>query len=724
MRPRNALLANSRETERGAKEFLIRLAVRAARFALLSTTLILALGPAGYAQENVAVYVYPTASGITIPPDFLGLSVETLLLTGGVFPSGSSVYQQLLSQIAPGMLRIGGDSGDHIAWVGGIRNQGTPISAITGSDVGSVMALARAVGWKVLFELDLATSVASAAAAEAQYLSQNGAGLFGFEIGNEPDYYAANGDRSPSYTLTDYLAQWSAYANTVESAATGALLTGPAAAGNINTWTTQFAAQEGSRIGLLTQHWYPLGPANLVSNPAQVATIPNLLSSETHAEAATLGSGMQSIAHAAGVPWRMSETNSSFNGGQAGVSNVFASALWAVDYMFNLASHSAAGVNFHGGGNSPDAPITFGSGSLAVQPLYYALLFFRVAGQGTLIPTSVNTSGVNLNAYAALDTDGTLRVVVINEDAVQNASVQIVAGPGYAAALAMRLSAPSLQATSGISLGGAGVAGDGTWSPTQLDVVSGSAGTFTVSVPAASAVLVVFGTSSLTTTNAASGQQLVAPNSIASAYGQNLGFTTSTSPTLTPPRSLAGVSAVVSDSLGVDRPAPLFYVSPSQVNLLIPSGVAPGTAHVTIGGTSGSVQVAPVALGLFAQGGTKIAAATATRYPNGGGTPTAVPVFDCGSGTCGAVPIALNDQSTVYLSLFGTGFDTASASATTCTVDGVSVPILYIGPQNQFAGLDQVNIAVPLSLRNKGQVNVQLRIGTEVSNSVQIELGR
>lgn len=684
--------------------------------------LVLAVGRASYAQANVAIYVYPEATGVVIPSNFLGLSLETLLLTSGLFPTTNPVYQQLLSQIAPGLLRIGGDSGDHTTWIGGTRSSGTPTSALTASDVDAVMTLARSVGWKVLFELNMASSDASTDAAEASYISQDGAGLFGFEIGNEPDDYATNGDRAFNYTLADYLAEWNSYADAVVNADPGALLTGPAAAGHIGTWTSAFAARDGSRIGLLTQHWYPLGPADAVPNSSQAATIPNLLSSQTHAAAATIGAELQTIADSAGLPWRMSETNSSFDGGQPGVSNVFASALWAADYMFNLASHSAAGVNFHGGASSAYAPITFGSGGVTVEPLYYAMLFFRAAARGTLIPVSVNTSGINLNTYAVLD-NGTLRVAILNEDAAQDATVQIFTGAGYTAALAMRLTAPSLASTSGVLLGGSGVAADGTWSPVQLDAINGSAGAFTVPVPSGSAVLIGFGSSSLTSGNAASGQPIVAPNSIASAYGQNLGFASRSSSSSIPPVSLAGVNAEVTDASGVNWSAPLFSVSPSQVNLLIPSGVASGAAHVAIGATSASLQIAPVAPGLFGMAGTTIAAAVATRYPNSGGTPSAVPVFNCGSGSCLTVPIAIDNKSTVYLSLFGTGFDAAQLSTATCTVGGVSVPIQYIGPQNQFTGLDQVNIALPLNLQNKGQVNVVIVTGGEVSNSVQIALG-
>ena len=54
---------------------------------------------------------------------------------------------------------------------------------------------------------------------------------------------------------------------------------------------------------------------------------------------------------AAGLPFRMSEGNSCWNGGQPGVSDTLASALWSADVMLQFAAAGCAGVNMHGGGN-------------------------------------------------------------------------------------------------------------------------------------------------------------------------------------------------------------------------------------------------------------------------------------------------------------------------------------------------------------------------------------
>ncbi len=695
----------------------------AGRFALVVVWL-LAWGAS--AQTSVSIAVNTASPGVTIPSDFIGLSFETSSIASATrFPSGSAVFQQMLSQLGTGWMRFGGNSVDRTTWVGGTRSSSTPANSLTGSDVDAVMGLARTVGWRVLFGLNLASSTAALDAQEAVYVSQTGQGaLFGFEIGNEPDLYSGNGDKPTSYTLSQYLSDWNSFANAIEAADPGPVLTGPADAGNIGTWTIEFAATYSSRIALLTQHFYPLGPVSSVgANSPNACTISDLLSAATHSKAASDGAQLENIAQSAKVPWRMAESNSCYDGGTAGVSDTFASALWGVDYMFTLASNAAAGVNFHGGGSGAYTPIAVSGSNVTARPLYDALLLFQAASSGRLVPVTLSTGGIDLNAYAVLAGDGTLRVTVINADASHDATVSIAPGSTYTRALVLSLTAPALDSTTGFLLGGAAVAADGMWSPAQFETVKASAGVYSISVPSGSAVVVGFGGSAVGIGNSAGGKPPVAADSLASAYGQNLGFVARSAPSASLPNTLAGAQATVTDATGVARPAPLLYVSPSQVNFEVPDGTAPGLATVDIAGASGTVQVNAVAPGLYALGGTNIAAATAARYPNGGGAPTLVAVFDCSSGTCVVSPIALDNQSTVYLSLYGTGLRNRSSLANvTCTVGGVSTPVQYAGAQPQYPGLDQVNVALPLTLRGAGTVNVEVNVDGQLSNPVEIAI--
>ncbi len=682
----------------------------------------LAAGPVSWAQTTVTITAHPQSPGSAIPNNFLGLSFETGSLTSATgFPAANAVFQQMVSQIGPGVVRFGGNSVDKLTgWMRGQRTSSTPSSVLTSSDIDPVFAFARATGWRVLWSLNLGNGNPTSDADEAAYVYQTASDVVaGLEIGNEPDLYHSNGLRPSTYTESQYLTEWQTYANAIQSETPSALLTGPAAAGSITTWTSTFAQQEGPRIVLLTQHLYPLAPTSVNPNASNAATIPNLLSSTIRTTEDTDGSELQQIASGQSLPWRMSETNSCYDGGQSGVSDVFASALWAVDYMFTLANRGSTGVNFHGGGTGTYTPIAVSGSTVTARPLYYALLMFRAAARGRLVPLDVAANGANVTAYSALDSDGTLRVMVIDKDLTQDAAVAITPGGSYSAALAMSLTAPALTATTGIKVGGASVAAGGTWLPSQLQSAALANGAYTATVSSGSALLVSFGNGTLAVENAAGGQPAIAPNSLASAYGEALGMAAASS--AAPVQNLAGVAATITDSSGSTQPLPITYAAPSQVNFLVPAGVAAGPAKVQIGAVSGAVTVAAASPGLFELSSAGTAAALAVRVPNGQTTQTPVPTFDCSTGTCASVPISIENQSTVYVSLYATGV--RGASTVTCMVGGVTVPVIYAGPQTAYPGLDQVNIAIPPALAGSGTVDVVVTAGGTASNPVRLTFG-
>jgi uncharacterized protein (TIGR03437 family) len=488
--------------------------------------------------------------------------------------------------------------------------------------------------------------------------------LYGFEIGNEPDLYHSNGLRPSTYTVNDYITEWQSYADALQSKTPGAVLTASAASGSINTWTATVANKLGSRLAMLTQHLYALAPSSAVApNAPNLATIPHILGATARTTEDNAASMVNAIAVGARLPWRMAETNSCYNGGEKGVSDVYASALWGIDYMFTLAQRSSTGLNLHGGGTGNYRPIAVSGSQITPRPLYYALLLFRAAARGWVAPPNVSAGAANVTAYATIDTDGTVRVVAINKDTTQDAALTISLGPGYTSALAMRLTGTAFDAVAGTTLGGAAVQGDGTWLPAQLESARITGSNYTTTLPSGSAILVAFGTDSLSASNAAGGQPEAAPDSFVSVYGQAFSMVNTAAPTPAFPSNLAGVTATVTDANGVSRPAALAFVSPSQVNLVIPADTAPGTATVRIGGAPMPIRISNVAPGLFDLNSRRVAAALAVRI--GDGSNTQIPVFDCSSGTCRTAPIALDSQSTVYLSLYATGV--RHGSGVTCS---------------------------------------------------------
>src|SRR5690349_16043084 len=73
----------------------------------------------------------------------------------------------------------------------------------------------------------------------------------------------------------------------------------------------------------------------------------------------------------------------------------------------------------------------------------------------------------------------------------------------------------------------------------------------------------------------------VAPDSIVAAFGQGLATDLFFPNSGEFPTALGGVSIKATDSAGVDRVAALYFVSPGQINFVMPASMAPGTAQIT-----------------------------------------------------------------------------------------------------------------------------------------------
>jgi uncharacterized protein (TIGR03437 family) len=218
-----------------------------------------------------------------------------------------------------------------------------------------------------------------------------------------------------------------------------------------------------------------------------------------------------------------------------------------------------------------------------------------------------------------------------------------------------------------------------------------------------------------------------APAVIASGYGVNLATGTALATTSPLPTELAGTRVEVTDSQGVTRNAALFYVSPGQINYLIPEQTALGLAQVRVvpaGGSpvSGSLNIRAIAPGIYSANfsGAGVAAAFYLRVA-GNGARTQDLLFD--PNTAQATPIDLGpDTDAVYLLLFGTGIR-GYTQTVTATVGGAPVPVLAAVPQGQFPGEDQVNIGpLPRSLAGRGLADIVLTFDGIAANVTQVHI--
>ncbi|MGH9839446.1 MAG: SBBP repeat-containing protein [Blastocatellia bacterium] len=236
----------------------------------------------------------------------------------------------------------------------------------------------------------------------------------------------------------------------------------------------------------------------------------------------------------------------------------------------------------------------------------------------------------------------------------------------------------------------------------------------------------------VTSVSTASFTPAVARGSIVAAFGPGLASVTREAGVMPLPTALGGVMIKVRDGAGVERLAPLFFVSPNQINYLMPAETSEGTAKIAVERsgadiTTELVPVAAVAPGLFAANanGRGVAAAVALRL-SATGFVTNEPVarFDPQQGRHIAVPLDLGPEGDqVFLQLFGTGIRNRGALAgVSARIGGTAAEILYAGLQPMFAGLDQVNVRLPRTLAGRGEVDLVLTVDGKLANAVQVNL--
>jgi len=234
------------------------------------------------------------------------------------------------------------------------------------------------------------------------------------------------------------------------------------------------------------------------------------------------------------------------------------------------------------------------------------------------------------------------------------------------------------------------------------------------------------------TFNGASFQRGAAPGVVVSMFAPpNLATQTAAAGGQPLPTNLANTTVTVTDAKGTSRPAGLYFVSPGQINAVIPAGTAPGPAVLQATSADGTqvratVLMAPVAPGLFTmnQNGKGVAAGYVQVVS--GGSQSTVPLYSCPSsgGTCTTNPINVSDSSSQnYLILFGTGFrGRSSLQGVGVTVGNQALPAIFAGPQGQYDALDQVNVQLPSTLAGAGVVNVVLTVDGITANTVQIQI--
>lgn len=224
----------------------------------------------------------------------------------------------------------------------------------------------------------------------------------------------------------------------------------------------------------------------------------------------------------------------------------------------------------------------------------------------------------------------------------------------------------------------------------------------------------------------------VASESMIAAFGANLATRSEAASSLPLPTALAGTFVKVRDSAGLERDASLFFVSPGQVNYLVPAGTQNGPATVTVtsgDGTisAGTLNIAAVAPGLFTanSNGRGVAAAILLRVkPDNSQSFELISQFDPAQNLFVPIPVDLGPETDrVFLLLFGTGIRGRSGlNAVTARIGDATAEVTYAGPASDLAGLDQVNALIPRSLIGRGLIDIVLTVDGKAANTVTIQI--
>jgi hypothetical protein len=115
---------------------------------------------------------------------------------------------------------------------------------------------------------------------------------------------------------------------------------------------------------------------------------------------------------------------------------------------------------------------------------------FTLFGQGNLLTTTVSAGDLNVTAYSVQTSSGGVNILLCNKDSTQDVQLSISCGQSVKQATLLEMAAPGLSATSGVTIQGASVNADGSFTPGASYAASQINGeVVTCYLPALSAVL-------------------------------------------------------------------------------------------------------------------------------------------------------------------------------------------------------------------------------------------
>jgi hypothetical protein len=434
-------------------------------------TSVAAIRPETQTERITLELSSPRADWPLVPIDFVGLSYENgQLYNSEFFSSRNKALIKAFRDLAPkGVLRMGGHLSNITPWEGagqgdlkqvrGVRHgiedywewplvdptvQQSKHGMITRVTLRNLREFLDAVDWRLLYGLNFASGSSARAADESAAVSEIlGDRLLAFVIGNEPDGFGEDPFfRGKDYGANQFLVEWHTWVKAIRSRVPHATFAGPDTDGKVDSWVREFARRTRGEVTLLTSHYYGMGPAS-----APGMTAERLLAKATPKLDAEIAAIHAAQAEAGGIPYRMDEGNSCFGGGKQGVSDAYAAALWAADYMLRAACAGFAGVNLHGGGTGVYTPIESSAKHQAEpRPVYYGMQLAQRFVGTRVSPCHLQTAA-NVTAYQGAKSGHSL-LAVVNKGITD---VEVSLPRALYGSKRWELSGPAIEARSGVS---------------------------------------------------------------------------------------------------------------------------------------------------------------------------------------------------------------------------------------------------------------------------------
>jgi hypothetical protein len=485
---------------------------------LIALTLLIPCLAAAQTQP-VTVTVTTNDNGPDLAPCFLGLSYEMsmLLPMDGqyYFDTNDKALVNIFKTLGIKSLRVGANAVDD-----------PRIPVPQEKDIDVLFNFARAAGVKVIYSFRLKKGDPAESARLAGYIAAHDAdALDCFSIGNEPGMYIP--------TFEDFFAQWKPHYDAILKAVPNAMFDGPSEVKE-HSYALDFAnaLSADKHLAMASDHYYFLGSGRAAEKDPP-ATRARFLSNKLHGQYRDTYAHVGAKLAAQGVPYRMDELNSCYNGGAKDASDTYASTLWALDCIHWWAAHHILGMNFHTGesmkrdggfgemnnsafmnqpavANVPIAGVNVapnyagfvhqenGHGFI-MRPQAYAYLAFSQGAHGRPLKAKVEWAPLfDFSAYAYQDHDGSVYITLINksfDDKAKPASVSLqlpqITGSGTWQRMDLVQKNQDIAAKTGVMLGGASIDPQGIWSG-QWEKIEGGPGNLTVQVAPVSATILCF----------------------------------------------------------------------------------------------------------------------------------------------------------------------------------------------------------------------------------------